>query len=153
MESLHKRLTKLIRQMEDLGQDTTDVQKRRAFLNAVVDKNWEETVMRIREQSAGMSSLEVFQRLQGVEKQLLANAKMRELHGASSSNIGLASIPAGKGDKVKGRNTKTILTKMVLIQLLQALKIHQVGVHQRLPPKRLIAIIAGRGDTPQKSAV
>ena len=106
MESLHKRLTKLIRQMEDLGQDTTDVQKRRAFLNAVVDKNWEETVMRIREQSAGMSSLEVFQRLQGVEKQLQANAKMRKLHGASSSNIGLASIPAGKGDKGKGKEYK-----------------------------------------------
>ena len=99
MEQLYKRLGKLIRDMADLGQVVDDVTKRRTLLNCIVDKNWEHTVMRIREESANMTALEVFARLEGVEKQLIANEKKRELH-APSQNVGLYSV-APKGDKGK----------------------------------------------------
>ena len=104
MENLYNRLTNLIRAMEDLGQPVSDATKRRTFLNSIIDKNWEQTVLRVREESANMSCLDVFLKLQGVEQQLLANDKKRELYAPSSHNsIGLASVVPAQEDKGKGR--------------------------------------------------
>ena len=51
-----------------------------------------------------MSCLDVFLKLQGVEQQLLANDKKRELYAPSSHNsIGLASVVPAQEDKGKGR--------------------------------------------------
>ena len=79
MEHLYRRLGKLIREMADLGQVVDDATKRRTLLNSIVDRSWEHTVMRIREDSGNLTALQVFTRLQGVEKQLIANEKKREL--------------------------------------------------------------------------
>ena len=54
MENLYNRLTNLIRAMEDLGQPVSDATKRRTFLNSIIDKNWEQTVLRVREESANI---------------------------------------------------------------------------------------------------
>ena len=99
MEHLYRRLGKLIREMADLGQVVDDATKRRTLLNSIVDRSWEHTVMRIREDSGNLTALQVFARLQGVEKQLIANEKKRELH-APSQNVGLFSATP-KGDKGK----------------------------------------------------